>query len=154
MHLAMKIGILKYPGGHGDSELEQALRQYFRKEVVEVWYRKSIPADLDIIFLGGGFPCVGLDLDTDCLDQSEALRSLPAFAEKGKYVVGFGNGFRFLCDAGFLPGSLSKNADGRFVCKKVFLKPENKSSAFTRRLDEDSLFNLPMATEYGRYLAG
>ena len=88
----MKIGILKYPGGHGEVELMQILSGHFMKDVREVWYKEEGPFDVDILFLGGGLPCNESETGLTCLDDSPAIQYLSEFASLGKYIIGFGNG--------------------------------------------------------------
>lgn len=149
----MKIGILKYPGGHGDAELHHILLNYFKASVREVWYKEQGPFDVDLLFLGGGFPCKEKDGNRTCMNESPALQYLAEFASLGKYIVGFGNGFQLLCEAGLLPGELKKNISEKFICKQVYLKPENHSNAFTVEFRQDEIFRIPIATDYGRYVA-
>jgi phosphoribosylformylglycinamidine synthase I len=149
----MKIGILKYPGGHGEVELMHMLSGHFKKDVREIWYKETGPFDVDILFLGGGFPCSESNTGLTCLDDSSVLQYLSEFASQGKYIIGVGNGFQLLCDALLLPGKLVKNSSGRFICKQVFIKPENHNNVFTGGLELEKIFRIPIASNYGRYVA-
>jgi len=149
----MKFGVLKYPGGHGDAELVHILRQHFNKEAREVWYLEESYADLGALFIGGGFPCNHFEPGHQCLDGSPALRYLETFVSRGGYVIGFGNGFRLLCETGLLQGELKLNSAGRFICKHVYIKAENQLNAITADLDPDEVFRMPIATAYGNYEA-
>lgn len=149
----MKIGVLKYPGGHGDEELVHILRQHFNIEAREVWYLEKTYADLGALYIGGGFPCNRHTSGHLCLDESPALRYLETFVSGGGYVIGFGNGFRLLCESGLLPGELRPNSTGRFMCKHVYIKVENQLNAITSGLDPDEVFRIPIATSYGNYMA-
>jgi len=148
----MKLGVLKYPGGHGEAELMQVLQNHFRKEVREVWYKEPAYPDIDALFIGGGFPCFMSKSVQQCLESSPALQYLEAFISAGRNVIGFVNGFRFLCEAGYLPGAFRKNENGRYICKQVFIKPENNSTAMTRGLIGDEVFRTPIATAFGNYV--
>lgn len=149
----MTFGVLKYPGGHGDAELVHILRQHFNKDAREVWYLEQTYADLGALFIGGGFPCSRLETGQKCMDGSPALRYLETFVSQGGYVIGFGNGFRLLCESGLLPGTLKLNSTGRFICKQVHIKVENQQNAMTADLDPDRVFRNPIATAYGKYEA-
>lgn len=149
----MKIGVLKYPGGHGDSELMQVFIRHFDKDVREVWYKESDYSDIGTLFIGGGFPCFRGVNGRTCFDDSPALRYLPEFASGGNHVVGFGNGFQVLCEAGLLPGMLERNISGKFMNKQVYIKPENHSNSMTSGLKSSIILRIPLATEYGRYSA-
>ncbi len=147
----MIFGVLKYPGGHGDAELVHILKEHFNKDAREVWYLEQKYADLGALFIGGGFPCNRHETGQACLDGSPALAYLETFVSNGGYVIGFGNGFRLLCESGLLPGELKPNIAGRFICKQVYIKAENQLNAMTADLDPDAVFRNPIATAYGRY---
>lgn len=149
----MKIGILKYPGGHGEAELIHILSKYFKVEVSEIWYKDKGPFAIDVLFLGGGFPCIERNGGRDCLKNSPAINYLTEFAEKGKYIAGFGNAFQLLCEASLLPGELRKNTSGKFICKQVYMKAENRLNAFTNGLRPEEIYRIPIATNYGNYFA-
>lgn len=148
----MKLGVLKYPGGHGDAELIQVLQHHFRKDVREVWYKESSYNDVGALFIGGGFPCPQYNMVQQCLDASPALRFMEEFVSEGGYVAGFGNGFHLLCELGLLPGQLKPNESGRFICKQVYIKPDNNASAMTEGLNGEEIFRNPIATAFGRYV--
>lgn len=148
----MQVGILKHPGGHGDKDLKHVLERYYNLEVHEVWAPKFVDPDLDILFIGGGFPCMGSSDPRDCKLDQKLQDGLIRFASgKGK-VIGFGNGFRLLCEIGLLPGKLEENSSRRFICKQVYIKPEDQTSPLTSGLSDETL-SIPMATQYGRYTA-
>jgi len=149
----MKIGVLKYPGGHGERELIHVMEHHFNMDVREVWYREEAFPDINILFIGGGFPCSRGIPDRRCLDEFPVLRWMPAFSESGGIIVGLGNGFHLLCEAGLLPGELLMNHSEKFICRQVYIKPENHTSAITAGLEPDGVFRIPIATEYGKYAA-
>jgi phosphoribosylformylglycinamidine synthase subunit PurQ / glutaminase len=149
----MKLGVLKYPGGHGDAELVQVLRHHFQQDVREIWYMEESYEDIGALFIGGGFPCRQNKSFQQCLDGSPALKFLEAYVAGGGFLIGFGNGFHLLCEAGLLPGQLRMNETGRFICRQVFIKPENHSSILTRGLNNERVFRNPIATAFGRYVA-
>lgn len=150
----MKVGVLKYPGGHGDAELLTRVGHLTGNSAREVWYKEETYQDLDLIIIGGGFPCVNEDEGNQCIDKSPALNYLYKFAASGKLVVAFGNGFRLLCEAGLLPGKILQNQKGRFISKQVFLKAENHSNLLTAGLSPERIFKVPVATDYGNFAAG
>lgn len=147
----MKFGVLKYPGGHGDAELVHVLKQHFNKDAREVWYLEQNYTDIGALFIGGGFPCNRHDSGQKCMDGSPALQNLKSFVSQGGYVIGFGNGFRLLCESGLLPGELKPNITGRFSCKQVYIKVETHLNGITADLDPDEVLRNPIATAYGKY---
>jgi phosphoribosylformylglycinamidine synthase len=76
--------------------------------------------------------------------------ALESFVAAGKPVIGICNGFQVLTGAGLLPGALGHNADGRFHCEWVALRPEPATrSVWTVGLDE---LACPIAHGEGRYV--
>ena len=149
----MKFGILKFPGAHGDIDLIRVLEQQFKQETRPVWHDDTNLSDMDAIFIPGGFPCKGSSTATKCLNDSPLIDSIIEFAEKGKIVVGIGNGFRLLCEAGLVPGSIRMNRSQRFICKSVYIKPDNDYLPVTNQFSNDKHYRIPISTGYGRYTA-
>jgi phosphoribosylformylglycinamidine synthase len=149
----MTIGVLKYPGGHGDAEIMHVLLSYFQSDVREIWYKEKSFASIDVLFIGAGFPCHTKNRERQCLNESPALKYLPEFAADGKVLVGIGNGFQVLCESGLLPGKLNTNISGRFINKQVYVKAENQASFLTAGISTQRVLNIPIATEFGNYTA-
>ncbi len=75
-----------------------------------------------------------------------------SFVDSGRPVIGICNGFQMLVRAGLLPGSLTHNASGNFVCRWVTLAAPNPTrSVWTNGLD--AAFQCPVAHGEGRYIA-
>ena len=149
----MKFGILIFPGGYGDIDLRDVLQQHFKKEVVSIWHKDPGPFDVDILLIPGGFPCRESSSGFECFKESPSLNYLKDFAGQGKVIFGFGNGFQLLCEAGLLPGRLIKNISGRYICKHVFIKPDNGNKAITDQLNKGMPYRIPIATYNGNYKA-
>ncbi|MBN1131759.1 MAG: phosphoribosylformylglycinamidine synthase I [Bacteroidales bacterium] len=148
----MKFGIFAFPGSHGYKELIWVLKKQFKKETRMVWHQQDKLSDLDAIFIPGGYPCKGSS-EAKCLTESPAINAVIEFAEKGKIVIGIGNGFRLLCDAGLVPGDLRMNRNKRFICRHVFIKPDNDHLPITSQMSNEKWYRIPIATGYGRYTA-
>lgn len=68
----------------------------------------------------------------------------------GKPIIGICNGFQVLTGAGLLPGALGHNADGRFHCEWVALRPDPATNCiWTAGLDT---LECPIAHGEGRYV--
>jgi len=74
-------------------------------------------------------------------------------ADRGKILVGIGNGFRVLCETGLIPGKLRMNKSQRFICRNTFIKPDNNNTVLTSKLSSDLAYQIPVSTGYGRYAA-
>ncbi|RMF64412.1 MAG: phosphoribosylformylglycinamidine synthase I, partial [Calditrichaeota bacterium] len=81
------------------------------------------------------------------------MQAVQEFARAGGLVVGICNGFQILCEAGLLPGVLMRNRSLRFVCKYVFVRVENRQTAFTGRCQVDEVLHIPVAHAEGLYYA-
>ena len=63
------------------------------------------------------------------------------FVDRGKILIGIGNGFRVLCETGLVPGTLRMNKTQRFICRNTFIKPDNDHTAVTNKLSNDRLID-------------
>ncbi len=91
------------------------MKRHFNKKLEPIWYKDAGPFDVDVLLIPGGFPCRESSTGFDCFKDSPALNYLTRFADQGKYIIGFGNGFQLLCEAGLLPGKLNKNFNGKLA---------------------------------------
>lgn len=107
-----------------------------------------------IVFAGGFSHADALGAGTLAALQVERWLGdeLRAFIEAGKPVLGICNGFQILVRSGLLPGSLTANASGRFVCRWVTLTANNPArSIWTSSIE--SPIECPVAHGEGRYIA-
>ena len=73
-------------------------------------------------------------------------------ADRGGPVLGICNGLQILCEAGLLPGALSRNDSLRFVCRTVPIRVETSSSPVTGRLTPGEVLEIPIKHGEGRYV--
>jgi len=149
----MTFGILIFPGAHGDKDLTTVLEDIYSKKVVQVWNRETSLSGIDVLIIPGGFPCKGSSSSDKCVRDSPVIESMMEFAERGKILIGIGNGFRILCETGLVPGSLRMNTTQRFICRNTYIKPDNDETVVTRKLSNDKAYCIPISTGYGRYSA-
>jgi len=149
----MTFGILLFPGAHGDKELSIVLEEVYGKKVRSVWNRETDLNGIDVLFIPGGFPCKGSSNSSKCIKDSPVIEPMINFAERGKILIGIGNGFRVLCETGLVPGALRMNKSQRFICRNTFIKPDNDYTAITHKLSNDGAYQIPISTGYGRYTA-
>ena len=80
------------------------------------------------------------------------MAAIKKFAESKKGIVlGLGNGFQILCQAGMLKGTLNPNLSGTFLCKNIFVKPNNTNTPITRLIRREQTLQLPIAHACGRF---
>jgi phosphoribosylformylglycinamidine synthase I len=149
----MTIGILIFPGAHGDRELTRVLKDHYGRKVAPVGNKETNLAGIDALIIPGGFPCKGSSSSSKCINDSPVIESMLEFADRGKILIGIGSGFRVLCETGLIPGSLRMNKSQRFICKNTYIKADNNNTALTRKLSSDLAYHIPIATGYGRYAA-
>ncbi|MCK4746753.1 MAG: phosphoribosylformylglycinamidine synthase I [Bacteroidales bacterium] len=149
----MTFGILIFPGAHGDKELARVLVDNYGLKVQQVWNRETSLSGIDVLFIPGGFPCKGSSSSSKCIKDSPVIDAMMEYADRGKILIGIGNGFRVLCETDLVPGSLRMNKSQRFVCRNTFIKPDNDYTAITNKLSNDKAYRIPIATGYGRYAA-
>lgn len=147
----MKFGILLFPGGHGDSDLRHVLESNFNGEVETIWYKDEGPFQVDVLLIPGGFPCRESSTGFNCFRKTPALDYLTKFADQGNSIIGFGNGFQLLCEAGLLPGKLLRNSSGKFISKPVFIKPDSDYKVISNHLNTEKAYRIPIATYNGKF---
>lgn len=150
----MKYGVVIFPGSNCDRDALHAASSNSDGEAVALWHKdSSIPSDLDCIILPGGFS-YGDYLRCGAIARfSPIMKEVISFANKGGLVLGICNGFQILTEAGLLPGVLLRNTSLHFICKDVYLKTENRSTAFTNAVPEGKILRIPIAHGEGNYFA-
>lgn len=149
----MRFAIIQFPGTSGDRDAAQALNQGFGQETSLVWHADGDLAGVDAVVLPGGASF------GDCLRcgavarWSPIMEKIQAFAASGGLVLGIGNGFQILCEAGLLPGVLIRNRSLQFVSDTVFLRTATRRSPFTRAIPGGRVLRLPIAHGSGCYYA-
>jgi phosphoribosylformylglycinamidine synthase len=145
----MKFGVVIFPGSNCDRDMVDVLQHELNQEVITLWHKDkdiSMFRTEDCIVLPGGFS-YGDYLRCGAIARfSPMMQSVTEFAGKGGKVLGVCNGFQILCESGLLPGVLLRNAHQKFICKNVFIHPENSP--------KNEVLKIPVAHGEGRYFAG
>jgi phosphoribosylformylglycinamidine synthase I len=149
----MKTGVVIYPGSNCDHDMIYVLSVIMEQEVVELWHKDTDLQGVDAIILPGGFS-YGDYLRSGAIARfSPIMDNVIRFAQDGGFVFGVCNGFQILCEAGLLPGALLHNSNQKFVCKNVFILPDNDNTTLTSLLDKNKAYKIPIAHGEGRYYA-
>ncbi len=152
----MKFGVIVFPGSNCDRDLVHVLEHVLEQEVRLLWHKEKTLQGFDIhdcLMLPGGFS-YGDYLRPGAIARfSPIMPAVIEFANSGGYVWGICNGFQILCEAGLLPGVLLRNKSQRFICRNVYVKAEPSDCIFTRGLDTQKPYKLPIAHADGRYYA-
>ena len=142
----MKFGVVVFPGSNCDRDMQDALQNDLKQEVIMLWHKNkdlSMFNTNDCIILPGGFS-YGDYLRCGAIARfSPMMQSVIEFANKGGKVLGVCNGFQILCESHLLPGVLLRNANQQFICKNIYMKG----------VGSDKALKIPIAHGEGRYFA-
>ncbi len=145
---SLKATVLVFPGSNCDTEAFAALEN-LGFQTSYTWHRESLPSNLDLCFVPGGFSYGDYLRSGAIAAMSSILSEVKTFAEKGGYVIGVCNGFQILTEAKILDGALLRNSSSSFICKTVGLKTVSKSSIFTKSISEN--LTIQIAHADGRF---
>jgi phosphoribosylformylglycinamidine synthase subunit PurQ / glutaminase len=147
-----RIGVITFPGTLDDVDAARAVR-YAGAEAVPLWHADADLRGVDAVVVPGGFSY------GDYLRCGAIARFAPVMgavvdaAARGMPVLGICNGFQILCEAGLLPGALTRNASLHFVCRDQWLRVENTSTAWTTRFEAGAEILVPLKSGEGGYVA-
>ena len=147
----MKFGVVVFPGSNCDHDAYHALGQVLHQPVEFLWHQSEQVAGFDAIVLPGGF-AYGDYLRTGAIARfSPVMGAVEKFARAGGLVLGICNGFQILCEAGLLPGVLTRNAGLRFICRQVHIRVETTDTPFTVEAKSGQVLKMPIAHAEGNY---
>jgi len=147
-----RVGVITFPGTLDDVDAARAARRV-GAEAVGLWHADADLKGVDAVVVPVGFSY------GDYLRAGAIARFAPVMAEvvdaagRGMPVLGICNGFQVLCEAGLLPGALTRNAGLHFVCRDVWLRVASTSTAWTSRFEPGADLLVPLKSGEGRYVA-
>lgn len=147
----MKFGVCVFPGSNCDYDTYYVLKEVLAQDVEFIYYNEKDIDRFDCVVLPGGFSFGDYLRPGALASKSHLAEALIEFAADGKFLLGICNGFQILTELHLLPGALLPNENMRFVCKDVYLRVENASTPFTRKLEEGDVLRIPIAHHDGRY---
>ena len=146
----MRVGVVQFPGSCDERDAAHAARLLGAEPVV-LWHGDADLAGVDAVIVPGGFS-YGDYLRTGALARfAPVMDAVAAFAASGGPVLGICNGFQILCEAGLLPGALTRNAGLRFVHRSQHLRVEAEC-AWTAGIAPGEVLRLPVKHGEGRYV--
>lgn len=150
--MTARIGVVTFPGTLDDVDAARAARQV-RAEVVSLWHADADLKGVDAVVVPGGFS-YGDYLRAGAIARfAPVMDEVVAAADRGMPVLGICNGFQVLCEAGLLPGALTRNVGLHFICRDVWLRVASTSTAWTSRFEPDADLLVPLKSGEGRYVA-
>lgn len=150
--MSARIGVITFPGTLDDVDAARAVR-LAGGEAVSLWHGDADLKGVDAVIVPGGFSY------GDYLRCGAIARFAPVMgevvkaADGGMPVLGICNGFQVLCEAGLLPGALTRNAGLHFICRDQWLKVESNSTAWSSRYEVGAEILVPLKSGEGRYQA-
>lgn len=151
----MKSAVIVFPGSNCDRDLAVAFERVSGKKSTMVWHKDvSLPDDLDVIGIPGGFSFGDYLRCGAIAARSPICRAVVDFANRGGMILGICNGFQVLTETGLLPGALMRNSGLKYICKDVDLKVETTDSPFTNAFTKGETVRFPIAHHDGNYVAG
>jgi phosphoribosylformylglycinamidine synthase subunit PurQ / glutaminase len=150
--MSPRVGVTTFPGSLDDSDTVRAVRMA-DAEPVALWHGDADLRGVDAVILPGGFSY------GDYLRAGAIARFAPVMGEvieaarRGLPVLGICNGFQVLCEAGLLPGALTRNESLHFVCRDEWLRVENTATAWTSRFEPNAEILVPLKHMDGCYVA-
>lgn len=149
----MEFGVIVFPGTWSDTDCHTAITENLGQRARYVWHKDTDVSDLDCLIVPGGFS-YGDYLRPGAIARfSPVMPAVQRFAESGGLVIGICNGFQILCEAGMLPGVLTRNAHLQFRCQWVNLRVESTDSPFTNRCEIGDVLAVPISHGEGNYYA-
>jgi phosphoribosylformylglycinamidine synthase subunit PurQ / glutaminase len=147
-----RVGVVTFPGSLDDRDAARAVR-LAGGEPVMLWHGDTDLSGVDAVVLPGGFS-YGDYLRAGAIARfSPAVGAVVDAARDGLPVLGICNGFQVLCEAGLLPGALTRNVGLHFVCRDQRLRVEATDTAWTSDYRPAEEIVIPVKHGEGRYVA-
>lgn len=151
--MSARIAVVQFPGSGGVADALHAYGTVLGYQVYTVWHQEEDVKKPDILVIPGG-AAFGDYLRPGALAKTSPIcGAIKKFARDDGLIIGLGNGFQILCELEILPGVLLVNQNSRYLNEDAHVLAENTSSPWTRHLDEDDVYRLPIGCSYGRYYA-
>ena len=132
------VGVMIFPGTNCEVETVRAFKQ-LDVDVETFWHRDELDG-CDLIVLPGGFSYGDYLRSGRLASFSKVITYVKDQIGKGVKVLGICNGFQILCEAGILPGALTRNDDNQFFCGMTSITN-----------DGYNFYDIPVANKDGKY---
>ncbi|MGI8814356.1 MAG: phosphoribosylformylglycinamidine synthase subunit PurQ [Pseudonocardia sp.] len=148
----MRIGVITFPGTLDDVDAARAVR-LAGVDPVPLWHADADLHGVDAVIVPGGFSYGDYLRAGAIASFAPVMGSVVRRARIGMPVLGICNGFQILCEAGLLPGALTRNAGLRFICRDVWLRVESSATAWSAAYQSGQEILVPLKSGEGRYVA-
>jgi phosphoribosylformylglycinamidine synthase len=148
----MRVGVITFPGTLDDVDATRAVR-LAGGDPVALWHADHDLRGVDAVVVPGGFSYGDYLRAGAIAARAPIMDEVRAGADRGLPVLGICNGFQILCEAGLLPGALTRNVGLHFVCRDLRLRVESTASAWTGDFAAGQEILVPLKSGEGRYVA-
>ncbi|MGI6798219.1 phosphoribosylformylglycinamidine synthase subunit PurQ [Gordonia sihwensis] len=150
--MTARIGVITFPGTLDDVDAARAV-DAAGGEAVSLWHGDADLKGVDAVVVPGGFS-YGDYLRCGAIAKfAPVMGEVVEAAQRGMPVLGICNGFQILCEAGLLPGALTRNEGLHFICRDQWLRVESNTTAWTSRYEVGAEILIPLKSGEGRYVA-
>jgi phosphoribosylformylglycinamidine synthase subunit PurQ / glutaminase len=148
----VRIGVITFPGSLDDVDAARAVR-LAGAEPVALWHAEHDLKDVDAVVLPGGFSYGDYLRAGAIAARAPLVQDVVDRARRGMPVFGICNGFQVLCEAGLLPGALTRNGHLHFRNRDQALRIERADTAWTQDYAAGQRIVVPVKNGEGRYVA-
>jgi phosphoribosylformylglycinamidine synthase len=148
----LRIGVITFPGSLDDVDAARAVR-LAGADPVPLWHGDHDLQGVDAVVLPGGFSYGDYLRAGAIAARSPLMADVVAAARTGLPVLGICNGFQVLCEAGLLPGALTRNSHLHFRNRDQGLLVERADTAWTSSYTPGQTIVVPVKNGEGRYVA-
>jgi phosphoribosylformylglycinamidine synthase subunit PurQ / glutaminase len=146
----MRVGVVQFPGSCDERDAMRAVA-LCGAEPVLLWHGNADLCGVEAVLLPGGFS-YGDYLRAGAIARfAPVMQAVAAFADRGGPVLGICNGFQVLCEAGLLPGALTRNENLRFVHRPQRVRVEARC-VWTAGVEPGEVLRIPVKHGEGRYV--
>ncbi|CCG05446.1 phosphoribosylformylglycinamidine synthase subunit PurQ [Blastococcus saxobsidens] len=148
----MRIGVITFPGSLDDVDAARAVR-LAGGNPISLWHADHDLKDVDAVVLPGGFSYGDYLRAGAIAARAPLMQDVVDRATRGMPVLGICNGFQVLCEAGLLPGALTRNSHLHFRNRDQVLRVERADTAWTQDYASGQRIVIPVKNGEGRYVA-
>jgi len=150
--VAVRIGVVTFPGSLDDRDAARALR-LAGADTVPLWHADPSLHGVAGVVLPGGFS-YGDYLRCGAIARfAPVMGTIVEAARDGLPVLGICNGFQVLCESHLLPGALIRNDHRKFVCRDQRLRIESAATAWTSDYRAGAEVVIPIKNGEGGFVA-
>lgn len=136
----MHVGVISFPDLDKGQNMKYALEQITDSKVTLLSITQKLPKNIDVIFITGGYRLL-----KDTKEKIPFLvEELYEAEEKGKIIIGTGEGFAFLSTIKLLPGYFEVRTNDQCFSNFVYLKIHRSQTIMTHRIDKNIILRIPV----------